>query len=55
MYEKQVHVFGETGAPVWVIRCTHLGKQVHPFWRISHGGVHTKKAGDTIVPSASIS
>ena len=33
MYEKQVHVFGKTGAPVWVIRCTHSAKQVHPFWR----------------------
>jgi len=31
MYEKQVHVFGETGAPIWQNRCMYLTKQVHPF------------------------
>ena len=31
VYEKQVHPFDKTGACIWVIRCTHLGKQVHPF------------------------
>ncbi len=33
MYEKQVHVFGKTGAPISQNRCMYLGKQVHPFWK----------------------
>jgi len=39
-YEKQVHPFVETGAPICGNRCTHLGKQVHLFRRKYHGGVH---------------
>ena len=54
VYEKQVHPFDETGACIWVIRCTHLGKQVHPFWRYFYGEVHVnvnkvKKLWQTIV------
>jgi len=36
MYEKQVHVFGKTGAPIWQNRCTCLDWQVHPFWKKCH-------------------
>ena len=54
VYEKQVHPFDKTGACIWVIRCTHLGKQVHPFWRKFYGEVYVnvnkvKKLWQTIV------